>query len=348
MRYLVFVVLFAAGLARPDPVAGQITVVAADAPSRTIPVSIVVTTGSGAAALAPHIRAGLQRDFRGWFRIAAPGEEPRIVATVLGLFYEEARVSLRLPDLFETTLRHDSKACALSIAPNTQACDSLAREFLDDIYYVVVALQRAASRGAAGRDLWTGTPATAPAPPVTSPPASRRAEPCDPEPPPAKDPGIDVAFVNVARATLRTAADPLAAPVRDLPCRSLLVLVSREKTANGWYNVVDADSSDDGWIAAADVGVHFTALPREAPFQQTKVGGDAPPKVTVTNDTDRELSLTVGEQRYRIAPKGNLEITISAGTHKYIASAPGVLPLAGTDKWDAGTLYTWRFYIATR
>ena len=164
-------------------------------------------------------------------------------------------------------------------------------------------------------------------------------------PPADQDFGMDVAFVIVNTALLRKAPDAQGATVRTMEAGDALVMVTRDPTA-GFYNVVDADTSDEGWIRADQVTVRLTKQPKTSPFEATKTNETTQnPTVSVKNDTDLEITLTMGEVKYRIAPRDTLSITIAPGLHKYIASAPGVLPFVGTDTLQAGYKYSWQFYI---
>jgi tetratricopeptide (TPR) repeat protein len=163
-------------------------------------------------------------------------------------------------------------------------------------------------------------------------------------PPEDQDFGTDVAFVTVEMASLRKTPDPQGSVVRTVAGGAALVMMSRD-ASSGWYNVVDADSSDEGWVRVDQVTVRLTKQPKASPFEATRAAQNAQPSVAVINETDLEITLTLSGVKYQIAPKGNLSITVAPGTHKYVASAPGVLPYVGTDSLEAGYKYSWTFFI---
>lgn len=87
----------------------------------------------------------------------------------------------------------------------------------------------------------------------------------------------------------------------------------------------------------------------ESPFvKQRSSNSYAAPVTTVQNDADRDLTLFIDDVKYTVPSKSTKTLTLSAGRHSYIATAPGVIPLSGSDVWEQGYVYTWTFYIVTR
>ena len=124
----------------------------------------------------------------------------------------------------------------------------------------------------------------------------------------------------------------------------MLVLVTREATG-GWYNVVDAQSGEDGWVRGDLIALKLTSQTATTPFQTREAASGASPTVEAVNDTDRILTFTIGSQKHQIQPGATLTIPVTTGTQRYIASVPGVLPFAGTENFETGRVYAWRFYI---
>lgn len=161
------------------------------------------------------------------------------------------------------------------------------------------------------------------------------------------DPGVDIGWVITTRANLRSEPYADAPIVRELVERELVVLLSRSHV-NGWYHVIHVDSADEGWISGYVIKVRYTSSPRPAPtFTPSYVDSYSNPTVSVTNDSYKTLTLSVAGTRYSIAPHSTRSITVRPGRFDFYATAPGVVPLAGTKVWEVGYEYTWRFWIVT-
>jgi hypothetical protein len=158
------------------------------------------------------------------------------------------------------------------------------------------------------------------------------------------DLGADMAIVKVDSANMRGTPSTNGEVVRKLPRRSMLVLITREAT-EGWYNVVDARSGVDGWVHGTLVHIRLTSRSASTPFLATQVDTTSPPRIEADNESSYTLSLKVGTQTYTIPPGTTLTLTLPAGSHRYIATAPNVIPAAGVKTWETGHLYTWRFYV---
>ena len=66
-------------------------------------------------------------------------------------------------------------------------------------------------------------------------------------------------------------------------------------------------------------------------------GRNATPVLKVINKADRELSLRIDDTRYTVANGKTLEVSpIPGGMCKFLASAPGAIPLSGTHEWKRG------------
>ena len=125
----------------------------------------------------------------------------------------------------------------------------------------------------------------------------------------------------------------------------MLALVSRE-ASGGFYRVIEIESGKQGFVRAEEVEVRFTAQPRAAsPFRAQRVDDTSPPAVTVNNDSDRDITLTLDAEVFSIAPRSERTITVRPGRVSYVAGAPGVIPAMGTEEFARGHVYTWRFWI---
>ncbi|MBK8467557.1 MAG: D-alanyl-D-alanine carboxypeptidase [Chloracidobacterium sp.] len=130
----------------------------------------------------------------------------------------------------------------------------------------------------------------------------------------------------------------------------ILILNSDESVlmdSNG--NIADQTGGavfDTGYVSCTNFRAYYTKKgPGESPFVKESLDDSySPPTVTVKNDSAHVLTLLINETRYVISPGATREITLPAGRYKFVATAPNVIPLVGTEAWDAGYRYTWTFY----
>ena len=161
------------------------------------------------------------------------------------------------------------------------------------------------------------------------------------------DPGVDVCFVIKPVVNLRQEPSLESTIVRKLKQGEMLVLLDRIATGE-WYNVIHVESGVEGWIHDSTIEIRYTNRPAgPSPFEAQRENSYSDPTVVVTNDTDLDLNLSVGSRKYTIPSNSSRTFTFPAGTFRYVGSAPGVLPLVGTNEWEVGYRYTWRFFIRT-
>ena len=174
--------------------------------------------------------------------------------------------------------------------------------------------------------------------------------PLPPAPPPPPPGAVDKALVQVASANMRSGPSTDNKVVRRLKQGELLALLDREAW-DGWYPVIHVASAEEGWIHGKLLALELAVVPageRPSPFRGRKVAEDAPPRVTVTNDADRTMTLTLGSERHKIPPRSSRSIEVAPGRHRYVGAAPGVLPALGMQAFEQGHEYSWRFWIETR
>jgi hypothetical protein len=141
--------------------------------------------------------------------------------------------------------------------------------------------------------------------------------------------------------------DSTSAQIRKVTDHDTLVLVDREPQ-HGWYDVIDVRSGKDGWVSENDVRISLTKHPiPEAKFSEEYVGSDAAPDVVVANQTNVDLSLKIAETHYTIPPRSQLPVVLASGTFSYFATEPGVIPAMGSQEFERGHKYTWRFWVKT-
>jgi uncharacterized protein YgiM (DUF1202 family) len=163
-----------------------------------------------------------------------------------------------------------------------------------------------------------------------------------------RDPGVDLCIVIKKIVNLREEPSLESRVLRKLAEGEYLVLLDRTPLGE-WYNVIHVDSGDEGWIHDSTITIRYTNSPKATnPFRAEQVDSYSQPEIVVTNDSYKTLNLTVGSQKYSIPPSATRAINVSAGSYRYVASAPGVIPSMGTKEWEVGYRYTWRFWIVTR
>lgn len=132
-----------------------------------------------------------------------------------------------------------------------------------------------------------------------------------------------------------------------IPAGGVIILLQR-KHSTGFLNVLDVETGKVGWIYYKDVKIYFTQKPRQDGnmFRATPSNNNQPPEVTITNNTDRILTIKLGDENYTIQPSSFLKISLSRGVYDFYAFAPRAYPLIGSKSFDTGYRYTWTFYIS--
>lgn len=162
-----------------------------------------------------------------------------------------------------------------------------------------------------------------------------------------RDYGVDVAIVNATMANLREEPNASSQVTLKLQRGAVLALVDRSPVGP-WYNVIDVESSKEGWIHGNVIKVFYTTRQNSAPvFQAEKLANFGEPLVEINNDSDEQLNLRLGRQLHTIPVQTKKTIRLAPGAYKFYGSAPGVIPTFGTQNFEAGYRYTWRFWITT-
>jgi uncharacterized protein YgiM (DUF1202 family) len=165
--------------------------------------------------------------------------------------------------------------------------------------------------------------------------------------PDLEDLGVDYAIITATRANLREYADVKSSALIEIPKGDLVVLLN-QTPVGPWYNVIHVKSNQEGWIHNSTVITNFTSNRKPnftIPGRNT--GSYKDPTVEVKNDSDRTMTLKLGETRYTLSPNESRLITLTPGKISFHASAPGVIPNFGEQIFELGYIYTWRFYIVT-
>lgn len=86
----------------------------------------------------------------------------------------------------------------------------------------------------------------------------------------------------------------------------------------------------------------------ESPFEETYDPSIVDPEVTIVNNTDVTITVTLSGPAYQsveVAAYGSQTIVIPSGVYSFTGSAYGVVPTSGTDSFDTSYRYTWTFVI---
>jgi uncharacterized protein YgiM (DUF1202 family) len=161
-----------------------------------------------------------------------------------------------------------------------------------------------------------------------------------------KDAGVDIARVIVQKANLRSGANANTDIITELSKGNVLVLLSKE-SIGGWYNVIDIETSDEGWIQGNTIEVQFTSerhISKPNLARTSTERSDDNPYVVIKNDSENTLYLKLGASRYVIEPNYSKRVDLIPGSYKFYASSPKVLPDIGETTFGRGAYYTWRFF----
>ncbi|HMQ04511.1 MAG TPA: hypothetical protein PKD26_11395 [Pyrinomonadaceae bacterium] len=179
---------------------------------------------------------------------------------------------------------------------------------------------------------------------------------------PDEDNGYDIVKMDIPGGMIWfTPIEPEGNPgyVRAVGQDDKFILLSREafdpkgiaKRVFKEFKVFWINEGKIGYISCmTGVSRYYSTKPSgESPFvKQRSSNSYAAPVTNIHNDADRDLTLFIDDVKYTIPSKSTKILTLSAGRHTFIATAPGVIPLSGSDVWEQGYVYTWTFYIGRR
>jgi hypothetical protein len=127
------------------------------------------------------------------------------------------------------------------------------------------------------------------------------------------------------------------------------IFINSLEEDSGFYSVIDIETNLEGYVHKS-----FVKLGKLVPFNNEGVFTpderitDFNSKAEIFNNTEKELTVKLNNEVYSFAPSEKRTITLSPGNYVYRASAPGVIPAIGNEKFDNNMSYKWQFYIVTR
>lgn len=127
------------------------------------------------------------------------------------------------------------------------------------------------------------------------------------------------------------------------------IFINSLEDDSGFYSVIDIESNMEGYVHKS-----FVKIGKEVPFNKEGVFTpderivDFNSQAEIFNNTNTELTLKLNSEVYNFTPYEKRTLTLSPGNYVYRASAPGVIPAIGNEKFDNNMSYKWQFYIVTR
>jgi len=146
-------------------------------------------------------------------------------------------------------------------------------------------------------------------------------------------------------ANLRGGAGTEYSILRELPKFNNLFIFSKTLD-NNYYHVIDIETSTEGYVFK-DYVEFDKVIPKssEKIFQPSGKISSLNPEISITNQTNLELTLILNNSNYTFNANETRRISVAAGNYDFVASCPGVIPYYGSDLLEKNILYTWQFYI---
>lgn len=154
-----------------------------------------------------------------------------------------------------------------------------------------------------------------------------------------------IAYTN-ATVSLKEGAGANYGTVETLKPGTVVVIDTREENGD-YYYATNFDTGAEGYISKSKVSPYEIIPESDGSFFVENKYSDyhENPRVEITNSTNKNMTLTLNGTKYKISAYGKKEVTLPAGTCKFKATAPGVMPFIGSKYLKQGHEYTWEFYI---
>ena len=153
---------------------------------------------------------------------------------------------------------------------------------------------------------------------------------------------------TVKKTVLKAKPDASSKTLIQLPIGSQVYSLTEEGT-DGYLKVIFIKTNKIGWLLKTSLKkIKNVPLSKGNSFVESGSSGSSNPEVEITNKTSKTISLIVGSSTFYLSPHSTKTETIQPGFQYYTASAPMVTPLSGSHDFNAGSRYTWEFFIVTR
>ncbi|MBP6754758.1 MAG: hypothetical protein KA210_01325 [Bacteroidia bacterium] len=127
------------------------------------------------------------------------------------------------------------------------------------------------------------------------------------------------------------------------------IFISSLDTDNDFYNIVDIESDLEGYVHKSYVKVGKLISKSDGSFiQESGNSSSDEAEVSITNDSNRTMTLKLNSTTYKFNPKEKQDLILSPGDYSFRASAPNVIPNIGVKNFKLNGAYRWTFYIVTR
>lgn len=153
---------------------------------------------------------------------------------------------------------------------------------------------------------------------------------------------------TIKKTVLKAKPDASSKTLLQLPTGSQVYSLTEEGT-DGYLKVIFIKTNKIGWLLKNSLKkIKNIPLSKGNSFVESGSSGSSNPEVEITNKSSKSISLIVGGSTFYLSPHSTKTETIESGFQYYTASAPMVTPLSGSHNFNAGSRYTWEFFIVTR
>lgn len=154
-----------------------------------------------------------------------------------------------------------------------------------------------------------------------------------------------IAYTN-ATVSMKEGAGTNYGTVETLKPGTVVVIDTREAKGE-YYYATNYDTGEEGYISKSKVSPYEIIPESDGSFFQESRYSDyhQDPRVEITNSSNKNMTLTLNGTKFKISAYGKKEVTLPAGTCKFKATAPGVMPYIGSKYLKQDYEYTWEFYI---
>lgn len=115
---------------------------------------------------------------------------------------------------------------------------------------------------------------------------------------------------------------------------------------NNFYSVIYIKTGEKGYVHKNYVKLTEIVPSNSKPvFKKTGKTSNSTAEITIFNNTSKTLSLNLGDRSHIFTPFKRITINIKPGNMQYLATAPGVIPLRGSQQFEGYNKYDWEFYI---
>ncbi|MDR2825017.1 MAG: hypothetical protein LBB41_07460 [Prevotellaceae bacterium] len=128
-----------------------------------------------------------------------------------------------------------------------------------------------------------------------------------------------------------------------LPVKTTVFVIS-DVAVNGFVQVIYLESGVEGYIYRNVVDFTDKVADEVSTSIFSSVLSQHTDSVTltVTNNTNRTLTLKIDNHNYTVVSDSQERITLAPGVHKYILFGPKFLPMAGTEILQRKQNYNWK------